>query len=127
MDWMNPYGSFQEFSGFGTPAYKPSAVAPAAAPKKKWYEGLFSTTDANGIDPNAGAERSRTGTAIQSGAGILQGLFDDAEEEERNKQDIAYKNAQLMQAYQNNLPNMLAARQQSRQRASGLASLSGLY
>ena len=115
MDWMNPFGSFQDFSKFGTADYKPSAI-PSQAPAKKrdmWSWG--------------GSERKRIGAAIQGGSGIIQGLFDDSEEEDRNKQDLAYKNAQLMQQYQNNLPNMLAARQQSRQRASGLASLAGLY
>ncbi len=124
MDWMNPFGSFQDFSKFGTADYKPSAATYQAPAKKR---SMWSWGEEGGIDPNAGSEQSRIGAAIQGGTGILQGLFDDAEEEERNKQDIAYKNAQLMQQYQNNLPNMLAARQQSRQRASGLASLAGLY
>lgn len=124
MDWMNPFGSFQDFSKFGTDGYKPTAVATQAPAKKK---NMWSWGNEGDIDPNAGSEQNRIGTAIQGGAGIIQGLFDDAEEEERNKQDIAYRNAQLMQQYQNNLPNMLATRQQSRQRASGLASLAGLY
>lgn len=124
MDWMNPFGSFQDFSKFGTAEYAPSAAPSQAKAKKR---NAWSWGGEDEIDPNAGSEQNRIGTAIQGGAGIIQGLFDDSEEEDRNKQDVAYKNAQLMQQYQNNLPNMLAARQQSRQRASGLASLAGLY
>ena len=124
MDWMNPFGSFKDFSKFGTADYKPSAI-PSQAPAKK--RNMWSWGGEGEIDPNAGSEQNRIGAAIQGGTGIIQGLFDDSEEEDRNKQDLAYKNAQLMQQYQNNLPNMLAARQQSRQRASGLASLAGLY
>lgn len=83
--------------------------------------------DKNTVDPNAGSEQDRIGTMIKGGAGTLNGLFNDAADQRQGVQDTAYKNAQLMQAYQNNLPAMFAARQKARMRTSGLASLSGLY
>lgn len=87
----------------------------------------FEGKDKSGVNPNAGSEKDMLGTLFKGGTGVLNGLFNDSAQERQNAQETAYRNANLMQAYQNNLPAMFAARKKARQQASGLASLAGLY
>ena len=87
----------------------------------------FQNKDKAGVNPIAGSEKKALGALFQGGYGVLNGLFNDSDKEATDAQDQAYKNAGLMQQYQNNLPAMFAARKKARQQASGLASLAGLY
>lgn len=108
-----------------------------------WLKGITGSgaEDENskefGFTPKPGTSQKpvsfRTGNEMGGYAAGLQGaaaLIDGFQKEEADRQDynreIAFRNAQMQQAYQNNLPNMYDVRRRARISANALASLGGI-
>lgn len=88
--------------------------------------GSQSAADA-AVNPNSGHEQERLGSYMKGGSQLLEGIWGEDQARKQRNRDLQFRNADMQQAYQNNLPAMLKARQGSRQTASTLAALSGLY
>lgn len=109
-----------------------------------WLKSTFSTGSQGvenpgefGYTPKAGATQSpvdfRVGKEKLGWAAALKGagsMIDGMQEEELARQaynrELAFKNAAMQQAYQNNLPAMYKLRRDSRVSANALAALGGL-
>lgn len=111
-----------------------SSAAPEQLPEtlgsnESYWERFLRAMRGNpdAVDPNRGSEQTQKGTLMKGGSQLLEGIWGEEAKRRADNRDIAFKNAEMQQAYQNNLPAMLKARQGSRERASTLASLAGLY
>lgn len=92
----------------------------------KLLGGLFGQKDPNEIDPRKGNEQTGKAAGMEGAAALIEG-FQKAEADRQDyNRELAFRNAQMQQAYQNNLPAMFKVRQDARRSANALASLGGL-
>lgn len=78
------------------------------------------------VNPNVGREQFGKAAALQGAASLIDGFKKEEEDRQNYNRDLAFRNASMQQAYQNNLPAMFKVRQGARQSANALASLGGL-
>ena len=83
--------------------------------------------DSSSADSGRGSEMGSASAGMKGGSQLLEGMWNEETDRQKYNRDIAFKNAEMQQAYQNNLPAMLKSRQTSREKASALASLAGYY
>lgn len=78
------------------------------------------------VKPGVGREKYAQSAALQGAAALIEG-FQKAEQDRQDyNRELAFRNASMQQAYQNNLPAMFKLRQGARQSANALSSLAGL-
>ena len=95
-----------------------------------FLEGLWPSQDQglpeDQVKAGKGREKYAQSAALQGAAALIEG-FQQAEKARQDyNRELAFKNASMQQAYQNNLPAMFKHRQGARQSANALSSLAGL-